>query len=103
MNPFQLPLAYRQPALLAAVLSFLLMLLLAGLTLAQSGGTYELAWASLTNVDGASSNGGYSLQDATCQFAPTTTGGQFTLSHCLPGVTAAVSQNQNVYLPLILK
>jgi hypothetical protein len=78
-----------------------LLLLAAPLTLAQSGGGYDLSWST---VDGGgatfSSGGGYSLGGSVGQAdAGLLSGGGYTLSG---GFWPAASQ-ERVYLPVVMR
>ncbi len=85
--------------------TLLILLLLSGVALAQSGGGYDLTWST---VDGGgytfSTGGGYALGGTVGQAdAGTLSGGGYTLSGGFWGGASGTVVGYSIYLPLALK
>ena len=82
-----------------------LFLLLASVTLAQSGGGYDLTWSTVDGGGGASSTGGgYSLGGMAGQpDAGLLTGGTYTLAGGFWGGGAVAVPGHVIYLPMVLR
>ena len=69
---------------------------------AQSGGTYDLSWSSVSSGGGASSGGNYTMLSTLGQpDASVLSGGNYTLSGGF--LAGGVSSSFKVYLPTLLK
>ena len=73
-------------------------------TLAQSGGGYDLTWSTLDGGGGTSAGGNYSLSGTLGQFdAGTLTGSADGKSYTLAGGFWVNLQAYKVYLPVVLR
>ena len=82
-----------------------LALALSGATaMAQSGGTYDLAWNTIDSGGGPVSGGTYTLDGTIGQAdAGSLSGGGYTLNGGYWCAATSVQLDQLVYLPLVLK
>jgi len=83
------------------VLTVLLVLLLAGVALAQTGGGYDLSWFKVAAGGGTGEGGGYTLAGTIGQAeASTMSGGGYTLTG---GFWAGIMEWFRLHLPAVFK
>ncbi len=95
----------RQAGKVSLVLA--MFLLLTSVTLAQSGGGYDLSWSTVDGGGGTSEGGGYTLFSIAGQpdTGPSMSGGNYTLAG---GFWGAGGQGESpegtpIYLPIVVK
>jgi len=84
--------------------SIALLSLIASTAVAQSGGGYDLSWATIDNGGGSISGGGYKLEGTIGQpdAGPSIGGSGYTLSGGF-WFSRVAQQQYFVYLPLVLR
>jgi hypothetical protein len=91
--------------LAAFTLAVILVLILTGVTLAQSGGGYDLTWNTIDGGGQTSSGGEYTLSGTIGQpDADLLTGGEYTLGGGFwAGGVKVIPVAYRVYLPLVVR
>ena len=83
------------------VLAVVLVLLLTGVALAQTGGGYDLSWSTVDGGAGSSQGGGYTLSGSVGQTeAGTMSDGDYTLTG---GFWAGIEEWFRLHLPAVLR
>ncbi len=91
----------RKRILLFLIILLALGLMAGGVTLAQSGGAYDLSWHTIEGGGGQATGGGYTLTGTIGQpDAASLSGGGYSLSG---GFWHSTGSTIYVYLPLVLK
>jgi len=86
----------------ALLLAFCILLIFSSVTMAQSGGSFELVWGVTTGGGGASAGGEFSLGGTAGQAAyGVATGGNYTVTSGVSGGGTPSLPMQYVFLPLV--